>query len=260
MLDESLSYPHRSGSWRTVLTGGLLTVFGFLIVPAFIVSGYLLRVLRSAALDEEVAPQFEDWGGLLVDGLKAVGIGLVYFIVPYVVVVVTVFGSIFAASGNDGSGTAVVVLLALVGLVGFVLMFVAAYVLPVALTNFALEERVGAAFAFRKIATAAFSREYAVAVLLSMAVGLVVVFVFFIVNFIITFIFQFILFATILGGGGDPNMFMSTSLIIGIVSLVVFVVLFAVVAFVGFYVQVVTYYLLGRGGGKALLKGASSVD
>lgn len=260
MLEESLSYPQHGGGWRTVLTGGLLTIFGFLIVPAFIVYGYTIRVLRSAALGEEVAPRFEDWGGLLVDGLKAAGIGIAYIIIPYVVVFVAIFVPVFAAGGEGGTGVAVTILSALIGLVAFVFLFVAAYVLPVALTNFALKDRLGAAFEFRKIANAAFTRDYVVAILLSMAVGFVVVFAFFIVTFIITVVFQLVLVATILGGGGDPGTATGVSLIGGIISLLVFFVLFAVIAFVGFYVQVVTYYLLGRGSGTALLDDPSSIE
>lgn len=258
MFEESLSYPQRGGGWRTVLTGGLLILFGFLIVPVFIVYGYTVRVLRSAALGEEAAPRFEDWGGLFVDGLKAAGIGIVYVIVPYVVVFVALFGTLFAAGGEDGIGAAVAILAVLIGFVGFVFLFVVAYVLPVALTNFALEDRFGAAFEFRKIVSAAFTRDYVVAILLSIVIGFVVLFAFFIVSSIISVVFQLAILAVILGGGGDPNMAMGASLIIGIISLLVFFVLFAVVAFVGFYVQVVTYYLLGRGSGATLVNSSDT--
>lgn len=262
MLEKSLVYPQRDG-WRTVLIGGLLTIFGFLVIPAFIVYGYTIRVLRSAALNEKTTPRFENGTNLFVDGLKATGISVAYIIVPYMVVFIALFGGIFMARGNDSTGAVVAVLLALIALVGFVFLFVAAYVLPVALTNFALEDRFGAAFEFRTIANAAFSRDYAVAVLISLGIGFVVGFVFFIIFFIISAVFQFVFFAvftTMIGGGGDPNAIMGISLITGIISLIVFFVLFAVVAGVGFYVQVVTYYLLGRGSGTTLVNDSQSMD
>lgn len=99
MLEEALSYPHRDDSWRTVLTGGGLTFFGFLILPLFVVYGYVVHVLRSAALGEEEAPPFDDWGELLVDGLKALVIYLAYGIVPFLIVFVVQIGMIFAVKG-----------------------------------------------------------------------------------------------------------------------------------------------------------------
>lgn len=257
MFEEALSYPRRGG-WRTVLTGGLLILFGFLIVPIFIVYGYTVRVLRSAALGEETTPRFENWGGLLVDGLKAFVIGVAYIIVPYIVMFVALFGTLFAASGESGTGAVVAVISVLIGLVAFFFVFVAAYVLPVALTNFALEDRLGAAFEFRKITNAAFTGDYVVAVLLSMAVGFVVGFIFFIVFFIVTLIFQLVFVAVLLGSVGDPATAAGASLLVGIISFLIFFVLFVVIAFVGFYVQVVTYYLLGRGCGSKLADGNGS--
>lgn len=256
MLEESLSYPQRNGGWRTILIGGLLMLFGFLVVPIFVVYGYTVRVLRSAALGEEMAPRFEDWGGLLVDGLKAFVIGVAYVVVPYVVVFIALFGGLLAASGENEAGAAVAIVLLLLGLVAFVALFVVAYVLPVALTNFALEDRLGAAFEFRNIATAAFTRDYLVAVLLSMGVGVVVGFVFFFIGFVLQIII-FAISAAIFGGGGDPGMALGA---VSIVSVILFLGFFFVVVFVGFYVQVVTYYLLGRGSGVALVDESAAVD
>ena len=239
-----------------------MMLFGFLVVPALIVYGYTVRVLRSAALGEEAAPRFGDWGGLLGDGLKVAGIAVAYVAVPYAVVFVALFGTLFAAGGNDGVRVVVVVLSVLIALAAFVSLFVAAYVLPVALTNFALEDRLGAAFEFRKIAAAAFTRDYVVAVLISIGVGSVVGLVFFFVFFIAGGIVQLVFVAvfTAMYGGVDPGLATGASLIVSILAFIAMFAFFAVTVFVGFYVQISTSYLLGRGSGETLLDGSSSVD
>ena len=61
MLGEALSYPRRGEDWlKTIGIGRILLLFGFLLVPAIPVQGYLLRVVWSGALDEETPPSFDD--------------------------------------------------------------------------------------------------------------------------------------------------------------------------------------------------------
>jgi len=56
-----------------VLISTLLIVGSFLIVPAFILIGYGFRVARAAALGRPNPPPYDDWGGLIVDGLRFLG-------------------------------------------------------------------------------------------------------------------------------------------------------------------------------------------
>lgn len=66
MLEDALTFPRR-GDWvRDVLIGGLLTVVGFLIIPAILVFGYLLRVLGESAAGADAPPAWDDWAELLV--------------------------------------------------------------------------------------------------------------------------------------------------------------------------------------------------
>ena len=63
MLSESIGYLRNSEEWvKTVVVGGLLTFFGFLVVPGVLVVGYLLRVLRARMHGEEEPPVFVEWG------------------------------------------------------------------------------------------------------------------------------------------------------------------------------------------------------
>lgn len=211
MLGDALSYPRNSSDWiPTILIGGVLSALSVLILPVFIVQGYAVRVLRSAAKGEEAAPSFTDWGGLVVDGLKLlvvnVAYGLVVF-VPMAIAMFALFGISSVVTGPDtGASSAAVgivgfLVLALVGLFGLLV----GYFAPAGFANFAVEDSIGAAFDVSTIVAAATTGEYFKGWLLAIVV------------------------AVVLGLVGSAL----TVVVVGI--------------FVLFYAQVVSYYLFGRG-------------
>jgi hypothetical protein len=220
MLGDALSYPRNSSDWiPTILIGGVLSILGVLVVPAFIVQGYMLRVLRSAAKREDSAPSFTDWGGLIVDGIKLFVVNVAYalvVVVPMILLsVVLGFGSALSSAGGEPSAAAGL----LTGALGvlFVLVVTAlglavGYFVPAAYANFAVEENLGAAFDVSTIFAAATTSEYFVAWVLAVLIGIV---------------------------GG----LLGSALSIVVVGI-----------FVLFYVQVVTYYLWGRGFAEGLGK------
>lgn len=175
MLGDAISYPRESDDWvKTILIGGILSLLGFLIVPLFLVTGYLVRVLGSAAADEPEPPVFEDWGGLLVDGLKALVVGLVYVGIPLAIL----FAGTFAlgiggavAGGDAGAGLGILGLL--FALVMVVITAVAGYAVPAALTNFAYNDDFGAAFQFGDVVDTVTTGDYFVAWLLALVVSVV---------------------------------------------------------------------------------------
>lgn len=216
MLGDALSYPRNSSDWiPTILIGGVLSVLGVFILPIFVVQGYLLRVMRSAAKGEEAAPSFTDWGGLVVDGLKLFVVNLAYslvVIVPFFVLsaVLGVGSAVTSPSGDPSAAVGVTILVGslLIGLLGLLV----GYFAPAGFANFAVEDSLGAAFDVSTIVAAATTGEYLKAWLLAVVVGLV------------------------LGLVGS----VLSLLIVGI--------------FVLFYVQVVSYYLFGRGFAEGLGK------
>ncbi|MFC4544157.1 DUF4013 domain-containing protein [Halosolutus amylolyticus] len=172
MLEDSLSYPMR-GDWiGRILIGGVLTALSVLLIPAFLIMGYYVRVLERTIGGSEDPPEFDEWGELFVDGLKATVIAFVYSVVPTVAYLFVVFGLIGAggAIGGDGGG-----LLAGVGLMTMLLivplMFVIYYLVPAALANFASEGTLGAAFDFDALKPVLLSSDYVVAILMPFVVG-----------------------------------------------------------------------------------------
>lgn len=176
MLGDAFDFVRDSDDWLpTTLIGGLLSVFSFLILPGLIVQGYLIRVMRDAAGGESEAPSFTRWGELLITGLKVALIGLAYsllVVIPTVLFsfVLGVGVSLGGDGGNAGLFAGLASVLFLVVVVALSLLV--AYVLPAAMTNFALEGRLGAAFDLGTIRRAAFTSDYAVAWVVALVVNL----------------------------------------------------------------------------------------
>lgn len=164
MIEDSLRYVRNGDDWiKTVLVGGVLTLFGFLLVPLFLVVGYYVRVLRGTMHDDEQPPVFDDWGTMLVEGLKGFAISLAYGLVPAVVGAIIAFVGVGGAvAGNSGLAGAIGGLVALVGfLVALVLGLAAAYVAPAALANYVEKDDVMAGFAFGEIRSVITTGKYA---------------------------------------------------------------------------------------------------
>jgi hypothetical protein len=179
MLEDGLSYPTRGDEWigRFVI-GAILTVFSILIVPAVLIMGYFLRAFEHTIDGRTEPPEWDDWGALFVDGLKAIVVTVVYSIVPFAVFGTLAFLLVGAGAslGDTGGG-----LVAGFGLLTLLMMIPAMalvyYFIPAALGNMARKGTFGAAFDPAVIKQVAFSGEYLAAVLLPIVISLVVNFV-----------------------------------------------------------------------------------
>lgn len=174
MLEDGLSYPIR-GEWvGRIIIGGVLSFFSFLLVPLIPLNGYLVSVLEQTVGGDETPPEFTDWGDLFVRGIGAFVIVLAYAIVPLFLygIVTSMFIGAGALIGGDSGG-----LLAGFGLLSMlllipVLLFIY-YLIPAALSNYAVEGNVGAGFDFGTISNVVFTGEYLVAVLLPIVVAII---------------------------------------------------------------------------------------
>lgn len=173
MLEDGLSYPAR-GDWiGRILIGTVLGFLSFLLIPAFLVMGYLIRVLEKTVAGDDEPPEFGDWGDLLVKGIVATIIALVYAIIPtalYSIVVMTLVGG-GAVLGGDGGG--LLAGLGIMTLLAYIpLMFLILYLVPAALTNYAVEGSIGAAFDVGTIKPVVLSMDYLLAMLMPVVVAI----------------------------------------------------------------------------------------
>lgn len=172
MLSDSFEYLQTSDDvWKTTSIGGVLLLFGFLLIPLFLVWGYVVRVLARTAQGNDDAPVFEDWGDLTIDGAKAFVILFAYSLVPFVVGTASVGGVWLATGGSPGSIGAIGFLLA--GLLTFAAVLAAAYAAPAAVTNFATEGGLSAVFDFEALRPVLSSGTYAMGWLLALGIVLV---------------------------------------------------------------------------------------
>jgi len=182
MLEDAIRYPW-TGEQKveTILIGGVLSLLSVFFVPVLFVFGYLVRVIRAVSDgDDEEPPVFDEWGDLLVEGLVAFLIALVYSLVPLVVIGLAAASFVLPASvvttavGEPTPGIAVGgLLLALVVVVVTVVVSLgAAYLLPAAVAAYAVSGRVGAAFSPGTLRAIGGSQTYAVAWLVAVAIGI----------------------------------------------------------------------------------------
>lgn len=176
MLEEALRYPTTGEkALERLLVGGVLVILSVLVLPAFLVYGYLVRCLAAVAAGEEAPPAFDDWESLFVDGVKAFAIAAVYAIVPVLLFLAFLVPVSVGTTAGDG-GTAGI--LAGIGAVAFLLAIVlalgVAYLIMAALTTFAVEGRASAAFDLRAVGGFATSEPYVIAIVLALAVQVLV--------------------------------------------------------------------------------------
>jgi len=182
MLEDAIRYPwNGERKVETLLIGGVLSLLGVFFIPVLFVFGYLVRVIRAVNDgDTEVPPVFEEWGDLLVEGLVAFLITLVYSLVPLVVIGLAIASFILPASvvttaaGEPATGIAVGgLLLALVVVVVTVVVSLGvAYLLPAAVAAYAVTGGIGAAFSPGTLRAIGGSQTYAVAWLVAVAIAI----------------------------------------------------------------------------------------
>jgi len=174
-IEAAIRYPMNKEDWiKTLAIGGVLVLFSFLIVPAIVVYGYLITAIRDSLEGSAEPPAFEDWGSLLRKGILGWVIGIIYLIVPILIALVTVGGSIAAMATGSRAGQAAGLAGMFGGLgVSAILSLIFGYFAVVGLVNFARTDEFGAAFDFSTIRQVAFDSDYFVPWLLSIGVFIV---------------------------------------------------------------------------------------
>ena len=167
-IQNTLAFPFRppDGPRKLAIAAGL-ALAGFVVplVPMLFVAGYQKAVARRAIETGELTmPEWDNWSGYLLDGLKLFGAGLL-FVLPAIVLfsvglggmMATAVGAAIAEEGGEAMQVAWTLPLLLgslagIGLfgVGMVLILAASLVLPVATTHLIATDDFGAAFRFRE--------------------------------------------------------------------------------------------------------------
>lgn len=158
LTSDAMKYP--SQDWKKVIILGLLILTSFLIVPAFLVMGYIFRALKWSVAGVDQLPEFDEWGEMFTDGLKIFVVELAYFIVPFLIIFLSIWASIgslvaLGTSGNDLMPAAAFSAFSLMGglmVMGLIVAVVLGVFFTMGIANMAYyNSELGAAFRFREI-------------------------------------------------------------------------------------------------------------
>jgi hypothetical protein len=151
-LGRAITYVFQDPQWlKKVLIGGLL--FFIPIIGWLIIGGYWLRVIRQVAQGQDVPlPEWNDFGGDLVRGLKGFVVGVVWSLPVIVLAFCTgVLGAVGDGTGSDAV-RAMAAVLALVGnCLSFLLSLVIGFFQPLFYSRLAMSEQIGDGLAFGAI-------------------------------------------------------------------------------------------------------------
>lgn len=162
MFDDAIGYVTGSDDlFSTAVIGGVLLALSVFVLPALVLQGYLLRVIRETSEGADAIPSFTDWGSLAADGLKLLAVNLVYGVVVGVPLLVAV--PVLIPDPTAPTDAALYSLLGLTLAAGVLLNFV----LPAAYANLALTGSVVGAFHLKTVFGIALTAEYLVPWLLS---------------------------------------------------------------------------------------------
>ncbi len=141
---EGLKYPMNDKNWvKKIIIGGILCIIP---IVNFVVFGYIVDTIKYVVNGQKNIPEWENWGNKFIKGLCCYIIYLVYVIIPTILCII---GLSMYDMGADN------IILSLIGLscavIAMVVAFIIGFILPMAIANYAVKDRISAAFEFNEI-------------------------------------------------------------------------------------------------------------
>lgn len=176
-INQAFRYVFDDERWTNkILIGVLMSLLSFFIIPAFILSGWVVQIVRNVMSGvKQPLAEWDDWGKLLRDGFNLFIAQFVYALPLLVIFFIFIVTSGGFAALSDGSEdvaaaglTISVLLLSCVALLyGIVLLFLT----PAITIRYAMTDELSACFRFSEVF--AIVREHFANILIS--VGVIIV-------------------------------------------------------------------------------------
>ena len=133
---DALEYSAKD--WKILVILGVVCLFSFLLLPAFLIVGYNYKVINNAVRGvingRDPLPEFDGLIEMFIDGVKVVIVQIAYLIVPFIIFV------IFAAIAGSISGVASSAIMLIGCLITFVLFVVAELMTQMGICHMAYNE------------------------------------------------------------------------------------------------------------------------
>jgi len=149
IISDSFKYPgsnpeHLNTNRKRWLIFGLLMFTTLVVIPGIFVAGYALRVTRKTIQGDSKLPEYDEWAGMVLDGLKVIVTTIVYYFIPTILVILGA-GQFYLMAYVYG-----VLNLTLINwlplIIGALLFIPVIMFYMMALSNMAYHNRLGAAF------------------------------------------------------------------------------------------------------------------
>ncbi|OPY24319.1 MAG: hypothetical protein A4E26_00399 [Methanobacterium sp. PtaU1.Bin097] len=149
IISDSFKYPgsnpeHLNTNRKRWLIFGLLMFTTLVVIPGIFVAGYALRVTRKTIQGDSKLPEYDEWAGMVLDGLKVIVTTIVYYFIPTILVILGA-GQFYLMAYVYG-----VLNLTLINwlplIIGVLLFIPVIMFYMMALSNMAYHNRLGAAF------------------------------------------------------------------------------------------------------------------
>ena len=165
VISDSLRYP--TSDWSKLVILGVLFLISFLIIPIFLVLGYMFRVIKASLAGVDELPAFDEWIEMLVEGLKLFLVYLIYSL-PAIIIGIISFISLWSSLTSmtnitqaNGTGVTPDMFLAIFGGTALIGLIIAGLytlliypIMAVAIGNMAYYNgELSAAFRFNEIFT-----------------------------------------------------------------------------------------------------------
>ena len=154
ITSDALQYPLKN--FNKVLILGIITILSVLIIPGFLVWGYLFKIIKSSLEGSSEIPDFNDWISMFTDGLRMFVVFFIYSFVPSILVLLGIWAALLPVLSVPGEGSLLnsnlaISLVSGIALIGIILEIVISFIIPIALANMVYHRKLTAAFRLKEI-------------------------------------------------------------------------------------------------------------
>lgn len=151
IISDSIKYP--SSNWGKVLILGVICIASILVIPIFLVYGYVFRIIKATLAGMDELPEFDEIGEMFIDGLKILVVSIVYAIPVWIIAAII---GLITGSGMGTTSTSLdpTMAWAIIGsnIVFIIVALIVGLVEIIAIVNMAYYNgELGAAFRFSEI-------------------------------------------------------------------------------------------------------------